>query len=213
MYFEDLLALIGREPVFETGLLLAGDVNPNYLRRQLSEWVAQGKLLRLRRGLYAPAPPYQKSKPHPFLLANRLVPASYVSASSALAYYSMIPEYVPAVTSVTTGRPGVWKNPSGEFIYRHVQSSLFYGYERQQLTREQHAFIAKPEKALLDMVYLQPGGDDPAYLASLRLQRIDKLDIHRLNQLAARTGKPKLLRAAENIAELISGETEGIPLP
>ena len=28
MKFEDLLEIVGREPVFETGLLLAGDVDP-----------------------------------------------------------------------------------------------------------------------------------------------------------------------------------------
>src|SRR5689334_4820969 len=39
MRFEDLLETVDREPVFETGLLLAGDVDPADVRRQLSRWV------------------------------------------------------------------------------------------------------------------------------------------------------------------------------
>ena len=70
MEFARLIELVGEEPVFETGLLLAGDVDPNDVRRQLSRWVKAGRLYRLRRGLYALAPPFQKVQPHPFLVAN-----------------------------------------------------------------------------------------------------------------------------------------------
>jgi len=70
MNFERLLRIVGDEPVFETGLLLAGEVDPRHVRRQLSRWVRAGRLYQLRRGLYALAPPYRKVKPHPFLIAN-----------------------------------------------------------------------------------------------------------------------------------------------
>ena len=36
MNFEQLLALVGDEPLFATSLLLAGEVNPDYLRVQLT---------------------------------------------------------------------------------------------------------------------------------------------------------------------------------
>jgi hypothetical protein len=38
MEFTRLVEIVGDEPVFETGLLLAGDVDPNDVRRQLSRW-------------------------------------------------------------------------------------------------------------------------------------------------------------------------------
>jgi len=66
MEFNDLLDLVGEEPVFNSALLMAGDVNPGLMRQQLSRWVKSGKVYQLRRGLYALAPPYQKCKPHPF---------------------------------------------------------------------------------------------------------------------------------------------------
>lgn len=206
MYFADLLTIVGREPVFDTGLLLAGDVDPNYLRRQLSEWVSAGKVWQLRRGLYALAPPYQKVKPHPFLVANRLVSGSYVSTEAALAYYGLIPEYVATVTSVTTRRPGQWSTPLGDYFYRHIQNDLFFGSEHQSVDREQHAFVATAEKALLDLIYLQPGGDERPYLDSLRLQNLDRLDSTLLKKSAEMTGKPKLIRAVGNILELVTRE-------
>ncbi|MFL7809737.1 MAG: hypothetical protein AB8I80_13965 [Anaerolineae bacterium] len=115
MEFERLLEIVGDEPVFETGLLLAGDVNPANVRRQLSRWVKAGRLFQLRRGLYVLAPPYQKVKPHSFLLANRLKPSSDVSLQSALAFYGLIPEAVLEVTSVTTTRPAHWETALGSY--------------------------------------------------------------------------------------------------
>lgn len=208
MRFDELLAIAGHEPVFETGLLLAGRVNPDYVRRQLSDWVRAGKLWQLRRGLYALVPPYQKVRPHPFLIANRLVTGSYVSLHTALAYYDLIPEHVTVVTSVTTKRPGGWETPVGHFTYRHIRPGLLFGYERLRVDHDQHALIAKPAKALLDLVYLHAGGDSLAFLESLRLQNLDRLDVDQVLQMAEQAGKPKLRRAARLIAKLAAAEEE-----
>jgi predicted transcriptional regulator of viral defense system len=35
-----------------------------------------------------------------------MVPSSYVSLQSALAFYGLIPDVVPVTTSATTSRPG-----------------------------------------------------------------------------------------------------------
>ena len=43
MKFEQLLEIVGDEPVFETGLLLAGDQDPPDVQRQLSRWVKIGR--------------------------------------------------------------------------------------------------------------------------------------------------------------------------
>jgi predicted transcriptional regulator of viral defense system len=208
MEFQELLHVVGNEPLFETGLLLAGDVDPDNVRRQLSRWTAAGKLYQLRRGLYALAPPYQKVKPHPFVVANRLVRASYVSLEAALAHYGLIPEHVPLVTSVTTTRPVEYETPLGRYAFRHVKPDLLYGYQRLAVTQDQQAFVATPEKALLDQVYLQPGGDAPAYLRGLRLQNLERLDLPRLRQWAARANSPKLERAAANAAALAKEERQ-----
>ena len=104
MDFSRLMAIVGDEPVFETGLLLAGDVDPAQVWRQLSRWVKAGRIYQLRRGVYALAPPFQKVKPHPFLAANRMVRPSYVSLQSALAFYGLIADMVPTTTGITAAR-------------------------------------------------------------------------------------------------------------
>jgi predicted transcriptional regulator of viral defense system len=202
-----LLEVAADEPVFQTGLLLAGEVDPADVRRQLSRWTKAGRLYQLRRGLYALAPPFQKIKPHPFLVANRMVRGSYVSLQSALALYGLIPEAVPVTTSVTTSRSGRWQTLIGEYEFRHVKRELFFGYRLVDLGADQQAFVATPEKSLLDLVYLQPSGDAPEYLRTLRLQNLARLDLDQLRQLAERAQSPKLLLAAAHTVDLARAET------
>jgi predicted transcriptional regulator of viral defense system len=207
MEFSRLLELVGNEPVFETSLLLAGDVDPAIVRLQLSRWKTSGRIFQLRRGLYTLAPPYQKISPHPFVIANHLVRASYVSCQSALAQYGLIPDVVPVTVSVTTSRPARWQTPLGDYEFHHIKQGLLLGYQMTDLGGGQQAFIATPEKALLDLVYLQPGGDSPAFLRELRLQNLERIDLESLHGLAKRVGIPKLERTADRVTEL--AQTEG----
>lgn len=206
MKFDRLLEIVGDEPVFEAGLLLAGDVDPGDVQRQLSRWVNAGRLYQLRRGLYALAPPFQRVRPHPFLVANHLVRGSYVSLQSALAHYNLIPEYVPVTTSVTPDRPYRWNTPLGSYLFRHLRKDLLAGYRRMLLAEGQEAFVATPEKALLDLLYLEPDADTEEYLNELRLQHLETLDLDELNRMARQSGKPKLVRAAERAARLAEVE-------
>ncbi len=199
MEFDRLLEIVGNEPVFRTGLLLAGDVDPVHVRRQLGRWVKAGKVYQLRRGVYSLAPPYQRTKPHPFLIANQLVRPSYVSLQSALAYYSLIPEYVPVTTSVTSARPQEIFTPLGDFQFRRVKKERFFGFSQENLGDGQSAYLAEVEKALLDLVYLRPGGEEVPYLSSLRLQNLEQINPQRLRDLAEKFNSPKIARAAENI--------------
>jgi len=208
MEFTALLEIVGDEPVFEATLLLAGDVDPRHVRRQLVRWTKVGRLYQLRRGLYALAPPFQKIKPHPFLIANRLVRGSYVSCQSALAHYGLIPEYTPVTISVTTARPGHRETPLGIFEFRHIQTGWLHGYRQVDLGGGQKAFLATPEKALLDWIYLYPGADSPAYLSELRLQHLERLDLDELLRLAEGSGRPKLKRAARAVVELTRAEAQ-----
>jgi predicted transcriptional regulator of viral defense system len=204
--FTRLLDIVGAEPVFETGLLLAGGVDSNDVRRQLSRWTKAGRLYQLRRGLYALAPPFQKVKPHPFVVANRMMRSSYVSLQSALGHYGLIPDIVPVTTSVTTGRPGQWQTPLGIYTFRHIKTELFFGYQLVDLGRNQQAFVATPEKALLDLIHLQPGGDSAEYLQVLRLQNLEVLDPEKLQHQAEQASSPKLKRATANVIRQAKAE-------
>ncbi|MBN1946990.1 MAG: hypothetical protein JW797_15050 [Bradymonadales bacterium] len=207
MKWEELLALFGREPTIRAALLRAGQVSDALIRLQLSRWTRSGRLVQLRRGLYLLGEPYRKVEPHPFLLANNLVKGSYVSLQSALAHHGLIPEHVPVVTSVTTGRPQSIETPLGRFEFRHVHRQLFTGYTTAEVAPGQEAFVASPEKALLDLVYLTPQGEHLDFLRELRLQNLQLLNGQRLASVAARFGKAKMLRAAAHIEKLRELET------
>lgn len=204
MKWDELLQIVADEPVFTPGFLLAGDVGRAGLRGQISRWARAGRLLQIRRGLYALAEPFRKVSPHPFLAANRMKRASYVSLQSALRYYDMIPENVPVVTSVTTGRPERVETPLGRFVFRHVRRDWFTSFRSIDLGDGQSAMIASPEKALLDLVYLVPRADDWSYLRQLRLANLAHLDAGVLMRLAE-AGGGKLLRAAGRVLELRGG--------
>jgi predicted transcriptional regulator of viral defense system len=202
MNLEELLKQVADEPVFRTGFLAPSGKSLPALRMQLSRWVRSGKLIQLTKGLYTLAEPYAKVRPHPFVLANAMKRASYVSLQSALGYYGMIPEHVPTVTSVTTQRPQNVETPLGLFAFRHIKKSWFHGYEQTDLGSGQKAFVATPGKALLDLIYLTPGADDHDFLVELRLQNVENLDFDSLRQLATAGRSPKLRRTVRLLMQL-----------
>ena len=204
MRWRQLQHIVHDQPLFESALLLTGGSTRHQVQRQLSDWTRAGKVIQLRRGLYA----LPHHNPHPFVVANHIVPGSYVSLQMALAHYHLIPEHVAVVTSVTTQRPGRCRNRFGRFSFRHISPTLFFGIEYRLLVGDEYAFVAKPEKALLDLVHFRPQGDSMAYIDSLRLQNLEIIDIDRLHRFAERAGKPKLKRAASVIEAIVLRESE-----
>ena len=206
MKWRDLLAKVGDEPVFTPGFLISGQMGLPEVRLQLSRWVKGGKLIQIRKGLYTLASPFNKVSPAPFLVSNAMKSGSYVSLQSALAYYGMIPEYVPMVTAVTTGRPGIVDAMEMRFVFRHIKKAWFFGYQQIQLTAKQQAFVAFPEKALLDLIYLTPDAQHRSFLMELRLQNLDRLNSDVLKNWAGQGG-PKIKQAIQRILELMEEDS------
>ena len=210
MKFAELLEIVGDDPLFDASLLRVGEANPRDVATQLSRWVHSGRIVQLRRGLYALATPYARTRPAQFLIANRLVEPSYVSEEAALSFHGLIPDVVQTVTSVTSGKGGVRRTPYGAFDYRHIKPSLLWGFEETPVDRYgQVALVAVPEKALLDLVYLRKGSDSRAFVAELRLQNTDRVDLLQLEAMACRFDVPRVMRAAQVIAEAVETEREG----
>jgi predicted transcriptional regulator of viral defense system len=208
MKWPDLLRLLRGETLFEASVLLAGPDSPGEVRRQLSRWVASGRLIQLRRGLYALAPPYADGAPNQFVLASRIRVPSYVSLQSALSYHGVIPESVAVVTSATTNRPGRIDTPLGAFLYRHLQRNLFWGYREVEVEAGERAFVAVAEKALLDHYYLTPGTIDSSFVREMRLAP-EHLDVGRLRSFAARAAKPRLVRAIDLTIRILEEDKLG----
>ena len=74
------------------------------------------------------------------------------------------------------------KTPLGRIRYKHIKREAFWGYEKVR-GGNQSAYIAKSEKALLDLFYLTAGGVDLNYIAELRLQNLEGLDMDLLGRM------------------------------
>ena len=100
-------------------------------------------------------------------------------------------------------------NPFGQFDFHPIQIKWLRAYLQVDLGNNQKAFVATPEKALLDLVYLVTGGNTPETLNELRLQALDQLDLNQMHQLSMGSNKPKLIRAAETIQQMANEEQAG----
>lgn len=184
---------------------------PEYIRKQLAAWAKKGWLVRVRRGVYVVPPPFAP-RSHPFLLANHLVRSSYISLYAALSHYGMIPERVYTVTSVVPSpeRPRRWYTPLGDFEYRRVKREFFFGFQEVPVAPGVHVRMATPEKALLDLVYLEAPADDvEGFLDSLRLARLDEqIQPDRLEAFAQKMDLPRIRKAVRWILHARQKEME-----
>lgn len=207
MKWEEFLKRVADLPVIETELLLAGIADQRPLKVQISRWHKAGNLIQLRRGLYLLADPYRKIEAHEFYLASILIKPSYISLEKALEYHALIPEAVPVYTSVTTKRPGRFERGEWVFDYRHIKNEFFWGYNSVTVNK-QTAFVACPEKALLDLCYFKGREVSAKYLNELRLQNVGKIDTGRLSAFAKKFKRPGLVKAAKLIGEYINSYEE-----
>lgn len=121
---------------------------------KISDWVLQGVLIQLRRGLYVVGPALPVRVPSPFQVANLLYGPSCVSMYSALSHWGLIPERIYLVESVTPKAGKHFETDFGNFRYYCQRVSHFHlGIQRVQVGSDrQFALMAGPEKALSDLI-------------------------------------------------------------
>lgn len=150
---------------------------------KIQRLVRAKKLFLVRRGLY-------ETNPHvsQHLLAGVIYGPSYVSFTSALSMYGMIPERVYACTSATQNknRRKEYHTLFGDFIYRDIPATVYpYGVIWNTDEKEYSYQIASPEKAICDMLYIQ----QPVVYSVMDLEyllfddlRIDEEEFSKLNR-------------------------------
>ncbi|MBN1355757.1 hypothetical protein JXA40_05740 [bacterium] len=72
-------------------------------RDKITRLLADGSIIRIKKGLYCFGEAFRKAPLHRELLANLIYGPSYVSLEYALNFHGLIPERVERVTSVTPG--------------------------------------------------------------------------------------------------------------
>jgi predicted transcriptional regulator of viral defense system len=109
-------------------------------------------------------------------LVNPLRPRSYISLESALVERGVTTQNPSMLTCVTPGYPQTFQGKSVIIVYRKISAELYWGFE-EKTTRYNRYFIAEPEKALLDWIYLarQEGLPTPVDEISLQFLNPGKL--------------------------------------
>ena len=198
MKLDDFLKHAQGLPVVDAKNLLAGIANSMPIKVQFSRWCKTGKLVKLKNNIYLLADSFRKIDIYEPHIASILKKPSYISLEKAFEYHGLIPEAVSVYTSVTTKRPEKIVTPIGTFDYRHIKRSIFWGYESVTVNK-QLAFIATPEKALLDFFYLKGMQADSDYLYEMRLQNFSRINFSKLMEFAKKFEKPGILRIARLI--------------
>ena len=149
------MELIDRIPSPEVDINTLKGILKEYSKpyEKISSWVDQGVLIRMAMGWYVLGKEFRKRPWSREYMANVLYGPSYISLDYALSFYSLIPERVMTVTSVTTMKSRIIDTPLGRFSYRKVPERVYRnGMDLQFPETGPSFFIATPEKALADKV-------------------------------------------------------------
>jgi len=156
---------------------------PKFDNRRLVEWNKKGYITPIKRGYYRFSN-QETTQNTIYLIANRIYKPSYISLETALSYYNIIPEAVFSITSVSTLNTTTTSTPYGQFDYKHVKPSMFFGYQLLSISGS-IITIASPEKAVLDFLYLHPELSCPADFEALRWNKNILSTVIKKNKITA----------------------------
>lgn len=136
----------------------------------LSRSMARKEWVRLKNGVYIPSYKYQKlTRLELFKIANFLQVPSYISLISALQFWGASTQLTQsAVESVSPVRAKIYPTPALDFRYFKIQKKYIFS-----IARENGIFIATPERALLDALYLEYFGKYSIDRLALEIKRFD----------------------------------------
>lgn len=157
MNFERFRQEIKAE-VFDYQILAKHLIGLKKPRDKVASLVAEGKIIRIKKGLYVFGEDWRLTPLSLEVIANLIYGPSCVSFEYALTRYGLIADRSAVITSLTIGDTKTFHTPVGIFEYRGIDRNKFkVGIEYRDLGKEGGYFIASKEKALADLVYRTPG--------------------------------------------------------
>lgn len=164
------------------------------------------QIIRLKRGIYVCSPDVTGKTLSTELIANHLYAPSYVSMSSALRYYGLIPEAVYIKQSMTLKHSKDFDTQLGRFEYTHISKNAF-SVGLTSIRKDDYAFVmATPEKALCDLIANSPQVN-LRYLkdAEIYLEEDIRMELEDFRQMNAEIfeGYIKVGKKAESIRTLL----------
>lgn len=150
---------------------------------KLGRMVEEGKIVRLRRGLYETDP-----ETPPYLVANRICEPSYISFEYALMRHSIIPERVVRVTNATCGKrkTKTYSNRLGTFVYYGIPEGAFPVGIEYWGEGDRRYPIATAVKAVCDMLSKMPSTRTRKGLETLMFEDL-RFDEDAILELDAKT--------------------------
>ena len=137
----------------------------NSLKVALNRLTKQGVLERLTRGVYQLSINPVEAR----VAANQLYYPSYLSFEAALARHGILSQIPYTQTFATIKKSKkIWLKET-EIEYTQIKKELFFGY-----VLADGIYLARPEKALLDQLYLVSRGKRSLNLKELDLSIINK---------------------------------------
>ncbi len=130
--------------------------------RRLGKLEEAGLLRRIQRGLWALDPEIEPRVVGPYLTSPL---PSYVSLFSALAEHGMIEQIPRQISVVSPARPRRILTSLGVYVVHQLAPELFGGF----VGTERSGYLALPEKALFDLVYVRAAAGSRAYPPELSL--------------------------------------------
>jgi len=137
----------------------------NSLYVTLNRLVKNGVLIRLKRGVYQP----EFKEPELEKTAGELYYPSYLSFESALSRYGILSQIPYALIFATTKKSKKIYLMGTEIEYRQLKKDYFFGY-----ILNNGVYIAEPEKALLDHLYMISRGKASNNISELSLVNLKK---------------------------------------
>jgi predicted transcriptional regulator of viral defense system len=166
---------------------------PGFDSRRLVEWQDKGYIKKLRNRYYYFSE-QTITEPFSYYTANEIYRPSYISLESALSHYNVIPEGVFQITSCTSRKTNSFQTPAGNFAYRHLKPSLFFGYRLEKWGNHRYA-IAEPEKAVIDFLYLHSELKETEDIEALRWNTEEikrQISVEKLNNYETYIGSSAL---------------------
>ena len=149
-------------------------------RVSASRYVKQGFLVRIKKNMYV-LPEFWKnaSIEDIFMIASLVQTPSYISLTTALAYYEITTQIQQDyVESIAIRRTKEINIDGRIFRYNKIKENLYFGF-----IKEKDFFIATPEKAFIDTIYLASLG---RYVFDLAAINSDKINWNKIIQLCDR---------------------------
>ncbi len=130
-------------------------ISPESAMVTCTRWVKKGALIRIKRGTYVLGSRWRfMEREEKFVIANILQSPSYISLTTAMDYYEITTQIQQNfVESISVYRTKEVQIEGDIFSYTKIRKELYFNFKKRG-----NIFIATPEKAFLDALYLKSIG-------------------------------------------------------